>query len=489
MTRVTTLNGPIEGRERNGVLLFAGIPYAAPPTGPRRFRAPEPREAWRETLPCRRFAPAAPQVPTGGLTASQAVRCDEDCLSLNVCTPAVDEGRRPVLLWIHGGAYRTGQGAIPWYDGTRFALHGDLVVVSLNYRLGALGFTDLRHLDPALKDSGNVGLLDQIAALRWVRDNIDRFGGDPQRVTIAGESAGAFAVCSLLASPLAAGLFLRAIPQSGGGHHVLPADAGRIVAETLLEEAGCDGLSALQRLPCADLLEAQQRVIQRLETPITRPNPLGVPVGAFYPTLGGPVLPEHPLEALRGGAGADVAVLTGSNHDETTLWGYGTVDEDRLTRAAAQLGAASTLAVYRQTRPEADAEALLIALTTDHEFRIPAIRLAEARQGQPAGTWMYEFCWPSRAFGGRLKATHALEIPFVFDNLDKPGVDIFLGEGPPPQALAERMHEAWIRFIRDGDPGWPAYGLDHRRAMRFDSESTVVEDPQGAEREAWNGLR
>jgi len=489
VTHATTLNGPVEGRERNGVLLFAGIPYAAPPTGPRRFQAPQPREPWRETLSCRRFGPAAPQLPTGGLTASQTVRWDEDCLSLNVCTPAMDEGRRPVLVWIHGGAYRTGQGAIPWYDGTRFALHGDLVVVSLNYRLGAFGFSDLRHLDPAFADSGSVGLLDQIAALEWVRDNIDRFGGDPDAVTIAGESAGAFAVCSLLASPRAAGLFHRAIPQSGGAQHVLPAEAGRLVADTLLEETGCDGPAALQRLDAATLLDAQLRVIARLETPITRPSPLGVPVGAFYPTLGSTVLPAHPLEALRDGAAADVAVLTGSNHDETTLWGYGTVDEDRLERAAVQLGAAVTLDTYRRTRPDADAEALLIALTTDHDFRIPAIRVAEARQGQPRKTWMYEFCWPSRAFGGRLKATHALEIPFVFDNLDKPGVDIFLGEGDRPQALADRMHAAWIRFIRDGDPGWPAYDLDRRSTMRFDSECAVVDDPASAERESWTGLR
>ena len=201
MPIVETTSGPIEGREKNGTLLFAGVPYAAPPVGERRFKAAQPHEPWQEVRAAKRFGPAAPQSATGGLTASTEVRWDEDCLTLNISTPGADNKKRPVLFWIHGGAYRTGQGAIPWYSGDRFAAQGDIVVVSINYRLGALGFTDLTHLGPEYATSGVNGLFDQIVALRWVAENIERFGGNPAKVTIAGESAGGFAVSTLLASP------------------------------------------------------------------------------------------------------------------------------------------------------------------------------------------------------------------------------------------------------------------------------------------------
>lgn len=485
-----TTSGPVEGREKDGVLLFAGIPYAAPPTGTRRFRAAEPVEPWREVRPAKRFGPAAPQVPTGGLTSSTAVRWDEDCLFLNVTTPALDDGRRPVLFWIHGGGYRTGQGAVPWYNGARFASHGDLVVVSINYRLGALGFTDLSAFGADYATSGANGILDQITALRWVRDNIARFGGDPGRITIAGESAGAFSVCTLLASPLADGLFRGAIAQSGGAYHTLPPAAGRTVAQRLLAELEVEDPEGLQGLPPEAILEAQGRISNDIGEGAGTLETFGVAVPPFYPVEGNPVVPVTPQRAIADGASRGVPLLTGTNRHETTLWGYGEVDAARLERIAERYGAASALAAYRRNRPNASPGELLIAFTTDHMFRIPALRLLEARAATAAApSWLYWFCWESRAFEGRLGATHALEIPFAFDNLDRPGVDVFLGPGDRPQDLAQAMHQAWIAFVRDQDPGWEAYDLERRPTMKFDTTCELVMDPDGDEREAWQGLR
>ncbi|HEX7036632.1 MAG TPA: carboxylesterase/lipase family protein [Pseudomonadales bacterium] len=488
MTIAETTSGPVQGRIKDGALLFAGIPYAAPPVGSNRFRAAQPVEPWREVRDATRFGPAAPQVPGGGLTDSAPVRWSEDCLTLNVCTPALDAARRPVLFWIHGGGYRTGQGAIPWYNGARFATRGDIVVVSINYRLGALGFTDLSPFGDDYATSGANGLLDQITALRWVRQNIEHFGGDPDRVTIAGESAGAFSVCTLLASPLARGLFRAAIAQSGGAQHTLPTAAGQVVAQRLLEELRDD--AALQALPVEQILAAQQRVAETLGDGAAAQEHLGVAVAPFYPVEGNPVVPAAPLDAIVSGASRGIPLLTGTNRHETTLFGYGDADAARLERIARRYGAEPTLGVYRRTRPEATPAELLIALTTDHMFRIPAIRLLEARAGQPATpSWMYWFCWESRAFEGRLRSTHALEIPFAFDNLDKPGVEVFLGPGERPRALAERMHRAWIDFVRDGDPGWAPYEPQRRATMKFDLETELLFDPDGEERAAWEGLR
>lgn len=487
---VETTGGALEGRTRDGVLLFAGIPYAAAPVGPLRFRAPVAHERWNGVRTATRFGPAAPQVPTGGLTSSTAVRWDEDCLTLNVTTPALDDARRPVLVWIHGGGFRTGQGAIPWYNGARFARDGGIVVVSINYRLGALGFTDLSRFGADWATSGANGILDQIAALRWVQDNIAQFGGDPARVTIAGESAGAFSVCTLLASPLARGLFRAAIAQSGGAEHTLPATAGARVADALLDTLEVSSMAELQALDAAAILKAQQQLSEKIGEGAGALETLGVPVPPFYPVEGNPVVPCRPLDAIAAGAGGDIPLLTGTNRDETTLWGYGAVDEARLERIVERYGAGTTLPVYRARRPGARPDELLIAFTTDQMFRMPAIRLLEARErAGSAAHWMYWFCWASRAFGGRLGATHALEIPFTFNNLDRPGVDVFLGPGERPQQLASVMHADWTRFVHDLDPGWAPYETGRRATMRYAETSEVVLDPDDAERRAWAGLR
>ena len=257
MAVAQTSSGRVMGRERDGVLLFAGVPYAAPPTGARRFRAAQPHEGWSDVRDARKFGPAAPQIASGGMTDPAPVRWDEDCLTLNIQTPALDDGARPVLVWIHGGGYRNGQGAVPWYNGARFAANGDIVAVTINYRLGALGFTDLSRFGEEFATSGVNGLLDQITALEWVRDNIASFGGDPAKVTIAGESAGGFSVATLLGSPRASGLFRGVIAQSGAAHHVLPAEAGALVADRFLDSLGTDDVIGVEAASVDAILAAQ----------------------------------------------------------------------------------------------------------------------------------------------------------------------------------------------------------------------------------------
>lgn len=496
VTRTTA--GPVEGRERGGVLLFAGIPYAEPPVGPRRFLPPAPHPGWRNTRAARRFGPAAPQRPGTGLTAAP-LAWDEDCLTLNVCTPAVDDAARPVLLWIHGGGFRTGKGGIPWYDGTSFALRGDIVTVSINYRLGTLGFAHVGDVaGEAFSGSGLSGLLDQIAALEWVRDNIAAFGGDPQRVTIAGESAGAMSVGALLGSPAAKGLFRAAIAQSGAAHHTLPEDEARAIGRDVAELLGARDAAGLQAADVEAILDAQEgaerRFVERQKALQGPPTDL-----AFQPAVGHAALPESPIEAVRGGLSNEVRLLCGTNLHETTLWGYGAMDETRMRRIAARMFGAraeDALSTYRRRRPDASAGDLAVAMTTDHLFRIPAIRLLEAHRSQGGVGWSYLFGWKSRAFAGRLGATHALEIPFAFNNLARPGVDTFLGPGERPQALADAMHAAWIAFVRNGDPGcetlglsWERYEPERRTTLGLSETIRLLEDPHGEERRLWDGLR
>jgi para-nitrobenzyl esterase len=447
--------------------------------------------------PAQRFGPAAPQLPGEGLTAQRDVRWDEDCLTLNVCTPALDDARRPVLVWIHGGGFQTGQGGIPWYSGASFARRGGVVTVSLNYRLGALGFAQLDALGGAeYASSGLCGILDQLAALRWVRDHIAAFGGDPERVTVAGESAGGMSVGVLLGCPGARGLFRGAVAQSGAAHHVLAAPKAREVAARFAEALRADGVEALRARSVPEILAAQ-RAVAASYAEESRGDPTGLGGIPFRPVVEGRALPQPPLDAIRAGVTAGVSVLIGTNADETTLWGLGSVDEARARRIFARHLPAADAAyeTYGAARPGAGPGELVVALTTDQLFRIPAVRLAEAHHAAGGRVWKYLFNWKSRAFGGRLGATHALEIPFAFANLAKPGVDAFLGPGEPPSELAERMHAAWTAFVREGDPScdalpeWPAYEPQRRAVMELAEPARLLSDPGAAERALFEGVR
>lgn len=476
-----TTEGPVIGKFKRGVFQFCGIPYAAPPVGERRFKAAEPPTSRSDILDATRFSPAAPQLPSVGMTNTAPVDWDEDCLYLNICTPAIDDRKRPVLVWIHGGNYRSGQGGIPWYNGASFATNGDIVVVSINYRLGALGFTDLSRFGDEYSTSGVNGTLDQIKALQWVQNNITNFGGDPARVTIAGESAGGFSVGTLLGCEEAQGLFHRAIPQSGAAHHTLSKKEGQQVTDLLLEELNVDSAESLQEAAAIEILDAQNRVDSRYSAAIESG------VMAFYPVVGTPLLPVGPREAIQEGMGKDVVVLTGSNKDENTLFVMQAISEERLAKQAGHYGKPSLADDYREILPGASATDIYVAMGTDFSFKLPAIRLAEDRAATGARTWLYQFDWESRA--PHLKATHALEIPFMFNTLTAPGVDVFLGEGELPQALADEMHGVWTRFIQGHDPEWPMYESDNRVVWHFDSVSGLVENGEASRLKAWQGIR
>jgi para-nitrobenzyl esterase len=498
---VETRSGRVEGTERGGIHVFRGMPYAQPPVGARRFCAPEPEEPWRGVRRAHDFGASAPQAPlTLPLPGMDVGPMDEDCLYLNVYTPAADGAGRPVMVWIHGGGFVIGSASQPIYDGSHLARRGDVVVVTINYRLGPLGFLYLEQLCPDLEGAvGNAGMRDQVAALEWVRDNIQAFGGDPARVTIFGESAGGMSVGTLLGMPSADGLFARAIPQSGAAHNVHTRDTATRVAERFLAELGVEPSRAAQALrvvPPDRLLDTHQQTVLEL----------GTTEGLLplQPLVDGASLPEPPLEAVRAGRAAAVALLTGTTRDEWKLFGFldrglASLDEAGLVkRLSSQIPGAEVealVAAYR--RPERRTAAdLFFAIETDRVFRIPAIRLAEAQAAHTRDTWMYRFDWESPSLGGALGACHALELPFVFGVLHQDGAELFAGSGPEADALSERMMDAWLAFARDGDPShdglpggrWDRYDADRRSTMILGRTQGEELDPGSAERLAWEGI-
>lgn len=483
----STIHGDVRGVVDDGVHVFRGVPFARPPVGPLRFRPPQPPDPWTGVRDAIEFGDVAAQLPSpvealfGALPPSHS----EDCLTLNVWTPGLDDARRPVMVWIHGGAFVNGTGSTPWYDGGRFARRGDVVVVTINYRLGAFGFLHL-GLDGGEEwaGSGNLGILDQVRALEWVRDNIEAFGGDPGRVTIFGESAGAMSVGTLLGTPAADGLYHGAILQSGAASTVMTADAAAETTSLVLDAAGVKSARDLAGLPTDAILAAQEKVLAR---PM---GDIGLP---FQPVLDGVVLPENPLRAVGGGRRGNVPTLAGTTLDEMTLFlvldlRIGDLDGAGITKlmeSAFGPRAEEAVAVYTRNRPGVTPRDVYTAIATDRVFRVPAIRLAEAQHGRGVPAFMYLFAWPTPVFGGSLGACHALELPFVFDNLDQPGASTFTGDGPERQGIADTMHRAWIDFAHRGDPGWPAYDPGTRSTMRFDTTSEVVDDPMGDERSLW----
>jgi para-nitrobenzyl esterase len=491
---VRTRQGAVRGNEAKGVSTFKGIPYAAPPFGINRFRAPQPVETWsgvRDALTYGATVPKPPYFPPFDVLLPEPVIAGEDSLNLNIWSPDLGQAKLPVMVWIHGGAFANGSGAVTQYDGSRFARDG-VVCVTINYRLGADGFLYLGD-GPA-----NLGLLDQVAALEWVRNNIAAFGGDPGNVTIFGESAGAMSVGTLLSMPRAAGLFRRAIAQSGAGHHAISSATARRVSQYLAEKLGVTPTrEAIAAVPIDRLLQAQVELsadVFNIPDP-ARWGEVSANQMPFEPVIDGDVLPALPIERIAAGASAGVDVMVGTNTEEERLFMVpnGAINHTTEailagTVAAYGLPVEVTQATYRATRRDASAGDLLEAIVTDWFFRIPAIRLAEASVTSNSPTYMYEFAWRSPQYDGRLGACHALEIPFVFDNLDDEWLEPLLGTGAP-QPVADTMHAAWVAFATNGEPGWSRYDLQRRATMRFDTTSEVVDDPRSAERSLWEGLR
>ena len=491
---VRLADGAVRGKVSSGVAAFLGISYAAPPFGAYRMRPPQHVLPWQGERDATAFGPTVPKgdyPPQYARLFPEVVIPGDDCLNLNVWTPDINAAGLPVLVWIHGGSFMNGSGSVGAYDGTAFARDG-VVCVSINYRLAAEGFLFLGE------GTANLGLLDQLAALRWVQDNISAFGGDPARVTVAGESAGAMSVTTLLSMPLAEGLFAQAIAQSGAAAHTLTKDEGRMVGGYLAEALGVPrDRESVKAVPLDKLVQAASDLVVEVQT---APDParwgqLALSLLPFAPTVDGSVLPAAPLASIAAGQGGNVPLLIGSNRDEARLFLVAAatidlIDEPTLAAVAGAYGlSGEALAAYRGNRPGASSGDLLAAVITDWFFRIPAIRVAEARAASGAGdTWMYRFDHPEPRDNHRFGACHAAEIPFVFDTATREELRPLIGDAPS-SAVADRAHRVWVDFITHGDPGWARYDVERRTTGLLSDALTPAGDPAGDERALWDGIR
>jgi para-nitrobenzyl esterase len=502
---VSTRYGRLEGDEQDGLFVFKGVPFAAAPDGSRRWLAPEKPVPWTGVRNARCFGAVAPQNPvmTQALAAMKIKQAQsEDCLSLNLWTPGLDSARRPVMVWIHGGGFAIGAGSQEIYNGSVLARRGDVVMVTINYRLGPLGFLRLNDVtNGRIPSSGNEGLLDQLAALQWVRDNIAEFGGDPDNVTIFGESAGGMSVGALLAMPLARGLFHKAIAQSGSCDTVSSVARANRTAERVLSKMGvsADEAEAICALPIAQLLTGVFGPDGK-----TPDRELGM---AYQPVVDGTVVPRELIEMVAQGSAAGVAVMVGSNLEEWKLFSAMDPTAQKLDRAslAARMSrrltadfAGSVIATYESARAAAGAAIsppeLYSAIETDRVFRMPGVRLAEIHARSERRVYNYLFTWRSPAMGGALGSCHALELGFVFGTNHLAGIRSLAGDGPAAEKLASEMQDAWLAFAHHGDPScaslgaWPGYSEVCRATMLFGEISRVAYAPFEEERRAWEGV-
>lgn len=482
--------GELRGTIDHGVPAYLGIPYAAAPFGVLRMRPPEPAPAWTVVRDATEYGPTVPKgeyPPQYQPLLPEVTIPGEECLNLNVWTPDPGASGLPVFVWIHGGSFMNGSGSVAAYRGSSFARDG-VVCVTINYRLQAEGFL---HTDDG---TSNVGLLDQLAALQWVQDNIAAFGGDPAKVTVGGESAGAMSVTTLLSMPQSRGLFRAAITQSGAAAHTMTAATATKVTALLAAELGVEAtMAAISDLPTEQIHKAAEALTNEVQT---APDPakwgeLALSLLPFMPTVDGTVLEQAPLAAFAAGNGSDIALLTGTNSEESRLFlvapgVIGLIDEPTARLGVGAYGVDVDAAWNAYAEPDARPGDTLAAIVTDWFFQIPAVRVAEARGTAP--TWMYRFDQRSTALGGELGAAHAVEIPFVFDTLDTPDADALLGPDAP-QAVADTVHAAWVAFIRDGEADWPRYEPATRTTRIFGGDAELADDPHADRRQLWEGVR
>lgn len=496
---VNIRSGKIEGVLENEIFSFKGIPYAAPPVGNLRWLPPQPVVPWKGVRPAGDYGAISPQnkLPGGELIPIKIEEPqDEDCLFLNIWTKGLDNRRRPVMVWIHGGAFIIGSGSEAMYRNSNIVSRGDVVLVSINYRLGALGFMNLRETTGGkIPAAGNEGLLDQIAALQWVRDNIEAFGGDPDNITVLGESAGGMSIGSLMGMPLAKGKFHKAILESGAANTASSLEESVATTAKFLDIVGLKGndTDALRSLPVPQILDAQQKLGIYMMKTEGRLTP-------HLPVVDGNIMAEVPIKAIEKGSAADVKTLAGTNLEEFKLFAatdpsLRNIDEEgmasRLKRYIPPEQVYNVIAAYRKARigrgEDTSPKEILTAIQTDLMFRISCLKLVEAqcRNNQPA--YNYLFTWKSPMMGGALGACHALEIGFVFGNFD----DNFCGSGPDAEALSRKMQDAWFAFVRTGDPSceglgkWEPY-CGNRTTMIFDRECRIEQAPYEEERAIWD---
>ena len=506
---VETKYGKLRGDRSDGVATFLGIPYAAPPIDDKRFRPPSPLEPWggiHDALTYGNYAIQSRLSQPRGVLPPNDGPTSEDCLVLNVWSPDLD-GSAPVLVWLHGGGMMSGSGSWSLTEGGPLARRENVVVVTLNHRLGLLGYL---HLGAVLGEdyatSGNAGMLDIVAALAWVRDNVAAFGGDPGRVTIFGQSGGAAKVLAMMSMPDAKGLFHRAIMQSGTGHHPggapgVALEEATTVTETVLGHLGLNAGSANQIMsaPVEQLLDAQRELLRGW-------YPGSAGGRSFRPVVDGIAMPRHPWVAMEDGYSSDIPVLIGSTIDEVRLFlwdmesgfrddpaGFEIPDEALHTRLLGHLGDRTddVISHYRTTHPGASNVEIYVAISSDF-LRIGVIDHAERKlKGGGKPPYTYLFTWKSPLYGGAFGSSHTFDIPFIFDTTDRA---LVTESGPGRDELTAAMSGAWAEFARSGAPtrtdlaAWKPYSTDERPTMIFDVDSHMEFDPLATDRKFWAEL-
>jgi para-nitrobenzyl esterase len=486
---VRTVSGLVRGRTAaaTGVAAFRGIPFARPPVGPLRFAAPHPVAPWDGIRDAAAFGPPPPQsgLAVIPLPASAAGTDPDDWLTVNVFSPDLGAAGLPVMVWIYGGAYRSGASCLPGYDGTLLAQQ-NVVLVTFNHRVGVEGYAQLPGV-PA-----NRALLDQVAALRWVRANIAAFGGDPDLVTVFGESAGAGAIAALLVMPAAAGLFRRAIAQSVPGTFFSPALAADVTA-AIAAQAGLPATAEAFATADPARLVAAADAVQPADH-AGRWGPVALLPTPFSPVVDGEVLPAAPWRAVAQGAARNIDLIAGHTRDEyrlfTTMSGLrGQVTAEMARHALDLMGPQGEHgdgeAAYRAAYPDADDGRLFELVHSDWLFRMPSLHLAQSHAAGGGRTYLYEVCYPAAA--ADLGACHAIDVPLVF-GVDGDLRQMLFGPEPPAGAVAlgNVMREQWAAFAATGDPGWPPYGFGRRTTRIFADPPGVTGYPELASLHLWD---